>query len=285
MTFVDFIKKYYPLRKEEELSFLFKDLCIYSDIESSFNEFYRASTSKNKFEIVSQFTLTCRELITIIHNPILESKTSQQKIKTEQTIIELVSYLINDTYMHSGLEQYEYFYLFKQTVCKTYAKYCWDFSHIEKQFIRENFNEFSNYENGINYNKVTFVSKPIKLYWQGKKHLDLFVGDLMDAFLGIKTKKKIYRLFEENNCDFKIEIPSRHLISFLSLFYNLHQSGAIKVIGNRGLFVFLQNHIYAPQNDQFPNREFRKLRYEAENNDKIKKEIFRVIEPLLDKYS
>jgi len=127
-------------------------------------------------------------------------------------------------------------------------------------------------------------SKPIKLAWFGQKQLDLFVDDLIKTFQGMKSKKQIYLLFDTRQADFKIELPSRHLPPLLCLFYELHQTGAIKVNGNRGLFVYLHEHFIAPQQDFYPKRNFRKLRYDAMQNLRIKKQISKMIKPLLDKY-
>jgi hypothetical protein len=124
----------------------------------------------------------------------------------------------------------------------------------------------------------------VKLDWQGKKQLDLFVDDLTKTFQGIKFRKQLYLLFDNIQPDFKIELPSKYLVSFITLFYGLHKNQTIKMTGNRGLFVYLRQHLQAPLKENYPKRDFRKLRHEAEQNKNTKNSITRIIKPLLDKY-
>jgi hypothetical protein len=283
MTFDDFIKKYYSQQQQAEIVFVLKNLCIYNDIESTLNDFYQAVDSRNKNQIISQFTFTSREFVMTIYKTLHAIKPGKQKIGTEQKIAELAIYLIRDTYQLSGLELFEYFELLLQTVRKTYSKHSWDFSVLAKLLNFDNIKAIAKKEkkNG-NFIKL---SKPVKLNWQGDKQLDLFIDDLIRTFNGLKAKKQIFLLFDETKSDFKIELPSKHLLPFLALFHELHVSKIIHVIGNRGLFVFLHQHLQALSKDRYPNRDFRKLRHESVQNENVKNNISRIIKPLLDKYS
>lgn len=284
MTFAAVIEKYYLPNQQAEIVFMLNDLCIYSDIESSLNDFYKAANSKNKIEIISQFVLTSREFVTTIYKSLHGIDSCGQKARAEQKIAELTVYLIKGCYQLSGLEFFEYFDLLIQTTRKTYAKNCWDFSALEKLLSFDNIKVFAITDREKKGRGVFELSKPVKLDWQGEKQLDLFVDDLTKTFHEVRPKKQVYLLFDLIKTDFKIELSSKHLLPFLSLFHELHESGAIKVIGNRGLFVYLNQHLQAPPEDKYPKRDFRKLRHEAWQNEKIKRDISRIIKPLLDKY-
>ncbi|MBL7810823.1 MAG: hypothetical protein JNL57_01250 [Bacteroidetes bacterium] len=283
MTFADFFEKYYLPHQQTEIVLLLSDLCIYSEIETSLNDFYETTNSKHKNEIVSQFVLTIRDFTTTINKRLHDIEQSEHKNKIEQKIVELSIYLIRDTYYLSGLEQAEYFDLLKQTIKKTYAKHSWDFTALETLLNLDNINTFATTENKKRRNTIK-LSKPIQLDWKSSQPLDFFVDDIIKTFKGIKTKTQLYSLFNLIETDFKVELPSKHLLPFLTLFYELHECEAIKVIGNRGLFVYLKQHLQPPTKDKYPRREFRKLRHEAEVDEKTKNEISRMIKHLLDKY-
>ena len=283
MNFVDFFEKYYLPHQQTEIVLILTDLSIYSDIETSLNDFYAATIDKHKSEIVSQFVLTIRDFTTTINKRLHDIEASASKNKIEQKILELSVYLIRDTYKLSGLEQTEYFDLLKQTIKKTYTKHSWDFSVLETLLNLDNIRTFAASENKKRRNTIK-LSKPIQLEWKSNQPLDYFIDDLIKTFKGVKTKTQLYSLFDLIEIDFKVELPSKHLLSFLTLFYELHECEAIKVIGNRGLFVYLKQHLQPPTNDKYPKREFRKLRHEAGENEKTKTEISRMIKHLLDKY-
>jgi len=284
MIFINFLKKYYSHYQKEEIVFILNDLCIYSDIETSLNDFYFSVDSSNRIEIISQFVLTCREFVTTIYKPLHDIKPSEQKARTEQKIIEFANYLILDTCLLSGLKPLDYFYLLKQIVRKTCLKHSWGYLNLEKHLSPYNKKNFAIEKKEKNYVQTFKFSKPFKLSWQGYRHLDLFVDDLTKTFGNIKCKKLVYYLFGSTKTEFKIELPSKDLLPFLTLFYKLHESAVIKVIGNRGLFVYLQQHLQAPSKDYYPKRDFRKLRHEAWQNEKIKNDISRLINPLFEKY-
>ena len=281
MTFAHFIKKNYSPEEQEEIKFILREFLIYDAIESSLNDFYQATDSKNKSEIISQLVLTCREFVMIIYEPLYANQFSKQKETMGDKLTTFVNYLISDTYQLSGLKPFEYFELLKQTIRKTCSKHSWDVTILEKWLKADNVNVFSREMKDACIPKF---SKPIKLSWQGEKHLDLFVDDLAKSFKGVKGKKQVYHLFDEVKADFKIDLPSKYLLTFLILFNDLHEYGTIKVVGNRGLFVYLHQHLQAPPKDKYPKRDFRKLRHEAEQNEKVKNNITRIIKPLLDKY-
>ena len=284
MAFIDFINKYYLPHQQKEINFILRDLCIYNEIESSLNDFYQATVGGNKIEIISQFALTSREFITTIYQPFFFIELGKREAIIKQKINKLINYLIYDTYQHSKLNTIEYFNLLKLTVRKTFDKNSWDFSLSENLLSADNTKLFAidNIEkkNGHNFK----LSKPIRLNWQGKQPLDIFIYDLTKTFPGIKSKKHLYYFFEEIEADFKIELKSKDLLTFLTLFYKLHNSRVIKVIGNRGLYVFLRQHLQAPANDRYPTRDFRKIRKDSEQNVQVNNNITKLIKPLLDKY-
>lgn len=281
MNFDYFITKYYSTDKLSEIINCLNKLSIYNEVECILNRFYQVAGDGNKTEIITQFAITCEELATSIQIALDETCPGLEKRKTEQKIKDFIVYLITDTYHHSGLCIQEYFDLLRQTVGKTHPQNSFDFSVMEKLL------SFSNKEAiGMAEPEKKHVNgiKPVKLHWQGEKQLDFFIDDLIKTFQGIKCKRQLYLLFDAADTDFKIELKSKYLIPFLTLFHELHESGKIKVIGNRGLYVYLHQHLQPPQNDSYPKRDFRKLRYEAIQNERSKNEILRIISTLLNKY-
>lgn len=281
MNFDDFLKSYYSADKQSEIVNCLNNLSVYHDIENLLNNFYEAAGQGNKKEIITRFMITCEELATGIQSALDETCPGLEKRKTEQKIKDFIVYLITDTYHHSGLDIEEYFGLLRQTVGKTHPQNSFDFSVMEKVLSFSN-NKAPGMEDQERKNGIAI--KPVKLHWQGEKQLDFFIDDLIKTFQGIKCKRLLYLLFDIIDADFKIELKSKYLIPFLTLFHELHESGKIKVIGNRGLYVYLYQHLQPPQNDSYPKRDFRKLRYEAVQNERSKNEIFRMIGPLLNKY-
>lgn len=284
MAFLNFTDRYYSSQQQKEIISLLQDLRIYSELEILINEFYRAAESENKNGIISQFVLSIKEFVETVNLRLLNIKPGREKLEIENIILELSTFLIRDTYQFSGLEMKEYFELLKLTIKKTYVKNSWDFSIIENPLNLHSSATLLLTEKKNTRSTAIKTSKAFQLKWQSDIQLDLFVDDLVKTFVGIKSKKQIFLLFNTLETDFKIELPSKHLVGFLSLFYLLHSCGVIKVIGNRGLFVYLHQHLQAPENDRYPNRDFRKLRYEANQNKISKSKILKSINPLLEKY-
>lgn len=257
---------------------MLKGLCIYNDIESLLNEFYQAADSRNKIGIVSQLVLTISEFITTLHIQLHKIDSCNYKVLIEKRLVVLVYYLVKDSYCLSELKPSEYYYLLTNTIKRSYTRYSWNFLVTEKLLRLDKFRQLTIPEKACN------ISKPNRLAWQGIKQLDLFVYDLAKTFRGFKAQKQLYFLFDNIRTDFKIELSSNHLLPFLTLFYKLHESGVIKVCGNRGLFIFLKQHLVPPQKDVYPKRDFRKLKHEGEQNEKTRTNNFCIIKPLLDKY-
>lgn len=284
MTFEFFLVKYYSPPQQAEIISVLNNLCIYREIESSINDLYCVANSKNKIEIISQLTFAIRDFVATIYMPLHSMKPGKQKARAEQKIAELAVNLIRDTYQLSGFGLSEYYNFFMLTIRKINASYSWNFSVLEKLLNFDRTKAFDLEEKEKNNLNTIKLSKPVKLVWQGNRQLDLFIDDLIKTFKGIKCKKPVYFLFDEMKIDFKIELLSKHLLPFLTLFHDLHDRGAIKLIGNRGLFVYLHQHLRAPQNDQYPNRDFRKMKHEALQNENVKNNIYQIINPLLYKY-
>ncbi len=284
MTFEFFLVKYYSPPQHAEIISVLNNLCIYREIEFSINDLYCVANSKNKIEIISQLTFAIRDFVATIYMPLHSMKPGKQKARAEQKIAELAVNLIRDTYQLSGFGLSEYYNFFMLTIRKIYASYSWNFSVLEKLLNFDRTKAFDLEEKEKNNLNSIKLSKPVKLVWQGNRQLDLFIDDLIKTFKGIKCKKPVYFLFDEKKIDFKIELLSKHLLPFLTLFHHLHDYGAIKVIGNRGLFVYLHQHLHPPKNDSYPNRDFRKLRHEALQNENVKNNIYQIIKPLLYKY-
>ncbi|MGZ3861186.1 MAG: hypothetical protein ACXVMS_16740 [Flavisolibacter sp.] len=284
MAFVEFLEKYYLPDKQRELSFLLNRLSIYEDVQACLETFYQSAESKNKIEIVSQLVSTVRGFLVLIYKSFQCLPAGLLQITAEQIIGEFLFYLMKETWQISGLYLSEYFGLLFQTTRKTFDNNGWNVFIFEKWLGFDVIKPFATEEKQRYLNCPIAFSKPVKLDWLGEKQLDFFVDDLAKTFQGVKTKKQLFHLFDSQESDFKIELPSRYLLSFLCLFYELHGSGSIRVTGNRGLFIYLQGHLQAPLDDHYPKRNFRKLRYDAEHNLKLQKQISKQIKPLLDKY-
>lgn len=284
MTFVSFLDRYCLPQQQIEIISVLDQLEIRLDIETIIDEFYDVVKSGNKNEITAQFVLTVRDFITLVNSKLQNHIASEDKTNKEKKVVELAVYLIRDTFICSQLQRVEYFEILRQTVEKTYIKKGWDFSALGLLFNLDNIQAFAIQEKENKQHDKVKLSKPIQFKWMSLLQFDCFIDDLVKTFSGVKTKTLLYKLFDLLETDFKVTLPSKHLVSFLILFYELHKCGVITVGGNRGLFVYLERHLAPPLNDKYPKRSFRKLRHEAEQNEKIKKEKLMMIKPLLDKY-
>lgn len=283
MTFVDFLNKYYPSEQQHEVIFMLNQHGIYQNIETSLYDFYKSVGNRSHTEIVEQLVVTIGEFVSNTQKPLVNNKSEPQSQLMKKHVSDLAIHLIKDTYRLSGLESSTYTDLLTQVIRNTSYKNSWDFLILESLLSFDDFQAPEVSKKAKNNDKKKH-SKPLRLDWNGNHPLDFFMDDLIKIFKGVKSKRKLYQLFQNNALDFKIEMPSKYLLSFLNLFYHLHECGTIKVIGNRGLFIFLNRHLQAPPNDLYPQRDFRKLRCESSNNNYSKQKIFTVIKPLLDKY-
>ncbi|MFA5781398.1 MAG: hypothetical protein WC868_03915 [Bacteroidales bacterium] len=284
MNFTDFLEKYYLPYQQSEIVILLNNISAYQTIEYTINEYYKSIEGHNKHEIISQLVLTIRDYITAINKGLQTIEQDCAKATAEMQIIELSIYLIKETYNLSSLDRTDYFDILKQTIKKIYKKYSWDFSVLDSLLNLENLKNYSKEYNKQESISELKLSKPIQIDWKGSLPLDYFIDDLVKVFKCIKSKSSVYKLFDKIDDDFEIYLSSKYLLAFLSLFYELHQCHTILVVGNRGLFVYFQRHLKPPKYDKYQNREFRKLRHEAFQNEKTKNEISKIIKPLLDKY-
>ncbi|MBL7731022.1 MAG: hypothetical protein JNM88_07575 [Chitinophagaceae bacterium] len=283
MTFGDLIKRSFSSYQHAEMLFVLSDLGIHRQIESAVDDFYRAAATGNRYGILSQFSLTTTEFVRAVYPVIMEMEPGFRKLRAEMKIADLATCLVQETGCLCGLEQQQYIELLTETVKNTYLKHNWDFTVLEKLLKPGAISFFTGHTQN-NDQTTARNGKPVTLDWRGDKQLDLFVDDLTRTFQPVRCKKHVYSLFDKMKTDFKIELHSRHLPAFLTLFSELHESGVIKVTGNRGLFVYLHQHLQAPKEDRYPKRDFRKLKHEAEQNERLKDHISRMIKPLLDKY-
>lgn len=281
MNFALFLNKYYSHNQQVELLSLLDKLNIFRDIESAFNNFYLALKSKNQNEIISKYSQSTRDIVTCIVKSIKLQVPLGYKAKK---IAVLTANFIRDTYMVLDLEFPEFFNLLVKSVKSTCLTNSFSISVFEKLLNRSKVNALVSNKAEKGNDSLNNTSKPLKLDWQGKKHLDLFVDDLTKTFYGIKCRKQLYRLFDNLENDFKVELPSKYLVSFITLFYDLHKTQTIKVAGNRGLFVYLRQHLQAPLKEYYPKRDFRKLRHEASKKNNTRLKVDSLIKPLLDKY-
>ncbi|MBN2894003.1 MAG: hypothetical protein JXL97_19190 [Bacteroidales bacterium] len=283
MTLHDFLEKYYLPSGKTEIVKLLNEISAYKTVEYAINEFYISIEKQNRNNILSQLVLTINGYTEAINNGLQIISNKELKINNERKILELSIYLIKETYQLSTLPRLEYFEILKETVEKTYKKHSWDFLILDSLLNLENIKNYSEEIVEIKKDKIK-LSKPIQIEWNSNFPLDFFIDDVVNTFSGIKTKATLFKLFDKIDDDFEIHLNSKYLVTFLSLFYELHQCKTISIIGNRGLFVYLQNHLKPHPRDKYPKREFRKLRFEAFENEKIKNEVLKTINPLLDKY-
>ena len=285
MTFDQFLDNYYSHPQQAELLVLLDSVNMYADIESTLNDFYMAVASKNKNEIISQFALSTREFVITLFKPFQDQKVHEPVKQVFKKLAVLTANFVRDTYRFTELEFSEYFNLLIKTVQKTCQKNSIDSLQIEKFFCHNRINAIIVKEMACMPACRNHMSKPVKLNWHGEKHLDLFIDDLSKTFTGIKCKRKLYFLFDGIISDFKVELPVKHLVSFLTLFHYLHEAGTIQVVGNRGLFVYLQLHLRSPAHEKYPNRDFRKLRHEAAQKANAIMNTMKFLKPVLDKYA
>jgi hypothetical protein len=282
MTFIDFIKRNYTPEQQPILIGLMKKLNVYDEIGLTHTKLRQAANSGNTGRIISQLVFTTSECIVVLKQKVENSSLGKRKTEVEISLLEMFSFMLIEAYPFSGLQPLTYMNLVEDIVKKKQAKYGWDIGRIEKALILskaaviERFREDERVQ--INTTKASHLD------WRGDIALDIFLFDLGNCFNGANRLKNTFNLFEVQQTDYKINLPSAQLVPFLCLFHELHQGGIIAVKGNRGLFVFLQTHLQAPAGECYPNRDFRKLRYEAGKNSIKKAQIQHSLHSLLDKY-
>lgn len=283
MTILDFIQKHRLSSPSSKLCDILVGHNFYRDIESSLNDFLQSVSTRNTTNIIAQLVLTMREYVSVTYKVLSFHKDEQQSEILNCYISDLTRYFIKETLHLSDLDSVTYFRLFIQISNSTYLKYEWDLTILASLLNSINESRVLSKEQKQHADQIKF-SKPIKLDWCGRQPLDFFIDDMVKTFKGVKCKRRLYQLFEDISMDIKVEMPSKYLLAFLTLFQDLHKYGTIKVIGNRGLFIFLHNHLQAPANDRYPSRDFRKLSYDAKCDYRLKNQIANLINPLLDKY-
>jgi hypothetical protein len=282
MTFAQFLEIYYLPQQRAEIMVLLNDLCIYDGIEPVMDDFYNAVSSNNKSEIATCLAAAASTFLILVHEPLRCMQPGEHKNRVKRHFATLAAYLARHACQLSGLGLLACFDLLLQATRETYSKKGLDLSVLEELSGFDCMQKTASVqEQKPSFDSAAF-SKPVRLEWQSEKPLDFFADDLVKIFK--VAKKQLYLLFDTIKTEFKIELPSKYLSPFLCLFCQLHQSGVVKVHGNRGLYVYLRQHLRAPVQDSYPKRDFRKLRHEAEQNETEKNNISRIIKPLLDKY-
>jgi hypothetical protein len=283
MNFAETLYKYHS--EEEVIAYcqLLEHLDIGQEINGAFDDYNFELTHGNKVSVIAQLALSCREYITCFHEALLKIKPNERYLIQEK-VIALTQTLIAELLANKILSKYECTRILLKSAIKTFQKYGSDFNEFLNSINEQKSDTLVSQTTKQESSNDKKIYKPTYLDWNGKKHLDFFIDDVCKTFKGLKCKKKVYQLFIKTEEAFKIELPSVYLSAFLILFHELHLNGVIKVIGTRGLFVHLFRHMEAPSFDVYPNRDFRKLRHEAEQNIQKKSKIIGLLKPILDNH-
>lgn len=281
MTFPNFLKTYYPPVRQAEMKMLLVELKIPESLHDSLQDFFTANDAGNRFDHLSQIVLTCRQMNETLFL-CLPHVHPARRIRVVQLLTALINDLFDWTCRNSTINPGVCFRLIRYTSQQACQRYDVPAPDWDTLINADNKRLLKHARESTRLGRHP-ASPPTRLSWQGRKQLDLFVNDVTRVF-GVKAKKMIYLLFDSEPADFKIRLASKHLISFLTLFHELHESGIIRVRGNRGLYVYLHRHILAPPKDAYPRRDFRKLRSEAARNEKLKVAAERIVAPFIVKY-
>lgn len=285
MTFDKFLDKYYSSIQRKEIVSILKRLHIFIFVESNLDKFYKTAECNVKSEITSHLVISVDRFVTCFHKTYCEIQLLEQNGRIQREIKKLIIFIIDDIWENSGLDFSTFFRILAEGIMKAIAELS---SNLYLLSASSTFLDVgaSTVEciSQRAYSRVR-QSAPVRLCWRGEKHLDFFVEDLIKTFPGLKPRRLIYFLFEMELRDFKIELSPKYLLHFLTLFHKMHNSGAIKVLGNRGLFIYLRQHLRPPVNERYPKRDFRKLCYEAGLDTKMRNEITAVINPILGRYT
>lgn len=285
MNFTDFLDKYFLPDKQNRIILLLKKLEIFQDIVGIVDEFYNDTYGTKKYKTIVCFSDTVREFIVVINNKLQNFPKDAEKEKLEVEIIELAIYFIRETFILLGLPKDEYFDILKYTIVKTYKKHEWNFEELKRLLNLDNIEayEHQHYQIQTKQEEKIKLSKKIRLVWNTEYQLDFFIDDIANTYRGMKGKSNLRLLFDPIATNFKVQIKSAHLESFLTLFSELHENRVFVLEGSRGLFKYLEAHIEPLQGDIFPNRPFRKIKYEASQKEEIKNTIYKQVKPLIDK--
>lgn len=280
--FQQFLQENYNEAGCSKVNFLLDRFGIKEEIESIIADFYETIARQDKYETIAQFVFFITGFLSATNSKLVAIQDLKERKAAEKQIIELGIFLIRDTYSKSNLNQNEYFDILKQTLKKTYKQKKWDFSGFDSLLNLENLKAYS-VKIKSPASPKTSNSKPHGLNWCSKYPLEFFVDDLFKALKGIKTKTNFFKLFDASKERVPIELPEQYLSPLLLMFYQLHKTGVLKVKGNRGLYKLIENYFVPPAGQSFPKRDFRKLRYDLQNNPAALEEANLIIQPIIQK--
>lgn len=282
MNFNYFLNKYYLPSQLDQLKGFLKETHMYNPIKETIAEFYKEAEANSIEDLNTQLILTISDFTCCVNNFLKEIPNPDQKKKYQIILTELGIYLIRETYKISGYSKEKYFKIVKSTLRKIYLKHKWDFDELDRLLHLDTIEKFAE-ENKIHLKDAKdVVTKSIFIEWKGKGHLDFFIADFK-SFFKAKNSKAVQYLFQPVITQFEIHIVPERLPHVLLLFDILHKEKIIKVRGSRGIYNHLENHL-RPAKGSFPGREFRKIKYEISQNERLYKEIESRVQSTFGKY-
>lgn len=279
MNFRQFLEKYFLESKQQKLISTMKDLSVFTDLESIINRQFKIFYGEDINEIRASLAITTFKYVETINQKLEKITTNKSEI--ENDFIELSIYLIKDFFRSSNLDKKSFTEIIKYSLKLIYTEHSWNFSLIENLLDIGNLTKKGKIP--ASTSKILYPKKTFFI-WKSEVNTDFFIDDVARTFKGLKNKSSLHKLFDRINDDFKIYIHPKHLLSFISLFYELYNSRIIVCSGSKGIWIYLENHLSPLPLDFFPKRPFRKLRNELYDNEQKKEEAFCLIKPLLDKY-
>lgn len=256
-----FLENYYLFSQIEEIKKLLNSLRIYQAIADIINDFYAENPDQNTFD--ARLTLTIGDFVFAVNTSLKEVKVKEIKYQYQIRLVELGVYLIKETYNISKYSKEKYFRILKSTLQNVYKRNKWNLDELNQLLNLENIEKYTSNNQLVLKPKSEVKLNTICLEWLGKDPIDFFINDVRKYF---KLKNDNLRyLFQSVISDYYIAIHPSRLTFVLILFSSLHERGIIRVKGGRGIFVLLERYL-KPSVGTFPQRDFRKIKYDTVKN-------------------
>ena len=292
MDFSGLLKKHYDESQQKALICFLLEQQLFQLISDTTERFFASDVDSNQNELLKRFGNDAAPIITRVSQWLSRQETGGETNHNSGILFTLLLCLTTEALHYTRLKPHDIYpeinalvmadpYLAEHHRCSFYR-----FTDmLQEKCLKTPPPGEIPISNPHNSQSVYFI-------WQGfpedkENHISLciFLDDLITLMPGLRPRKYVSRLFEAGRSDYKITLPSHHLLCFLALFHHLHSCHRIVCKNNRGLFVHLKEHLQPPPNDFYPDwKDFAKLLHKELSLPQNRLTICKTIKPLCDKY-
>jgi hypothetical protein len=292
MEFADILKKHFDKGQHKALQHLLTEKELYRPLSDITSRFYAFNYTGDGEEALLHFRREAEAFVSVISHwlSLQDTGTNDEKKRNEVSAI-LVCITI-EALKHYHLKPSEVFPLVNGLVrADAYlSEHHHDSFHWFIDKVHEKWLEFRPPDN--NSSALPPPCSDTYFIWQifpsdKENHItfDVFIMDLYRHWHRKICLSGLRQLFDSSGKPFKILVPSKYMLDFLTVFYLLHDCKRIFCKNNKGLFVFLKNHLQPPEGDNYPPwQDFAKLLHKELNHPLNGKILLGKIKKPMDKF-